>query len=341
MIFGEMPVSKAEGAILAHSVMARQRPYADQRSYKIAKGTRLAPEHIQDLLEEGIKTVTVAQLEAADIHENAAALRVAHALIGPGVDGLRLTDASTGRVNLRAECAGVVELNTSAIHAVNRVNPGITVATVPQWHRLETRGLVATVKIIPYAVPADAVAQAEALAAQAIGYKMPAIATATLIETQVGREMPNEKGRAAIEARLGRLGVLLSERVVVMHRRDAIASALTAATGQLKLILTGSATSDIQDTAPAAVVAAGGTILHYGMPVDPGNLLFLGELGGEKLIGLPGCARSPALNGADWVIERVICGVPVTTDDITGMGVGGLLKEIPSRPLPRARIERD
>ena len=95
------------------------------------------------------------------------------------------------------------------------------------------------------------------------------------------------------------------------------------------------------DTAPTGVRAAGGTIVHYGMPVDPGNLLFLGEIAGEAVIGLPGCARSPALNGADWVLERVICGVPVTADDIMGMGVGGLLKEIPSRPQPRAGIERD
>tara|TARA_R110002074_G_scaffold33786_3_gene93736 strand:- start:940 stop:1170 length:231 start_codon:yes stop_codon:yes gene_type:complete len=76
------------------------------------------------------------------------------------------------------------------------------------------------------------------------------------------------------------------------------------------------------------------------MPVDPGNLLFLGDLKDARVIGLPGCARSPALNGADWVLERVICGVPVTSGDIAGMGVGGLLNEIPTRPQPRDRANR-
>jgi molybdenum cofactor cytidylyltransferase len=71
------------------------------------------------------------------------------------------------------------------------------------------------------------------------------------------------------------------------------------------------------------------------MPVDPGNLLFLGHRGDTPVIGLPGCARSPALNGADWVLSRVICGVDVTPRDIAGMGVGGLLKEIVTRPQPR------
>ena len=111
--------------------------------------------------------------------------------------------------------------------------------------------------------------------------------------------------------------------------------ALSEAPGEMVLILTGSATSDIADTAPAALVAAGGGVIHYGMPVDPGNLLFLGDLAGKPVIGLPGCARSPALNGADWVLERLICGISVSADDIMGWGVGGLLKEIPERGHPR------
>ena len=103
----------------------------------------------------------------------------------------------------------------------------------------------------------------------------------------------------------------------------------------MTLILTGSATSDRGDVGPAALVAAGGRLARFGMPVDPGNLLFLGELDGRPVLGLPGCARSPKLNGADWVLERLACGLAVTPGDIAAMGVGGLLKEIPSRPEPR------
>jgi molybdenum cofactor cytidylyltransferase len=106
--------------------------------------------------------------------------------------------------------------------------------------------------------------------------------------------------------------------------------------GDMVLILTGSATSDPNDVAPSALRLAGGQVQRFGMPVDPGNLLFLGQLGSRPVIGLPGCARSPALNGADWVLSRVACGLEVSGDDIAGMGVGGLLKEIPTRPQPRA-----
>jgi molybdenum cofactor cytidylyltransferase len=88
---------------------------------------------------------------------------------------------------------------------------------------------------------------------------------------------------------------------------------------------------------PAGLVAAGGRLVRFGMPVDPGNLLFIGEIGGRPVVGLPGSARSPAPHGVDWVLERLAAGLPVGDAEIAAMGVGGLLKEIPARPQPRAR----
>jgi len=61
----------------------------------------------------------------------------------------------------------------------------------------------------------------------------------------------------------------------------------------------------------------------------------LGTLAGKRVIGAPGCARSPKENGFDWVLDRLIAGLDVTASDIAGMGVGGLLMEIPTRPQPR------
>jgi len=148
------------------------------------------------------------------------------------------------------------------------------------------------------------------------------------------------KGIRAIAGRVQALGMELAQTLVVPHDRDALAGALAEVAGDMVLILTGSATSDPDDVAPAALRAAGGRVERFGMPVDPGNLLFLGALGARPVIGLPGCARSPALNGADWVLSRVACGIAVTGDDIAGMGVGGLLKEIPTRPMPREKKRR-
>ena len=145
-----------------------------------------------------------------------------------------------------------------------------------------------------------------------------------------------EKGKLAVAARLKQLDVRLLETTSVAHEIEAVSAALAGSQGGLVLLLTGSATSDPNDVGPAALRRAGGSLQRFGMPVDPGNLLFHGDLNGRPVIGLPGCARSPALNGADWMLERIACGIEVTRPDIAAMGVGGLLKEIPTRPQPRA-----
>jgi molybdenum cofactor cytidylyltransferase len=326
MRFGPIPVAQALGAVLAHSVPL---PIGRLRKGKVLDAADLTALHAAGLTE-----VTVAQLDAYDISEDAAALTIAGAVVqGSELD---LRAVGTGRVNIHARAAGLVQVRAAQIHAVNATDPAITVATLPPLQRVTAGEMVATVKIIAYAVAGDAVAQAARAGAQALAHLPPRLRTAILIQTFVGADDDGTKGHSVTEARLERLGVALAAPVHVPHRIDALARALGAAQSDLVLVLTGSATSDLYDTAPEALRKAGGQVVHFGMPVDPGNLLFIGHLGARPVIGLPGCAKSPALNGADWVLERVICGLAVTPADIMAMGVGGLLKEIPSRPRPRA-----
>lgn len=336
MKFGPVPVADAQGCILAHSIAAALPPYQKQLEYKIRKGVVLTAQHVADLSSYGHADVIVAKLEPDDVPEDEAAARLAGAIApDPMAKGLVIGPAGTGRVNIKAGHAGIVRVEAAAINALNTVNPMLTLATLPQWQRVVAGQIVATVKVISYAVGAGHLDAACAAAGQALSVMPTQVASGTLIETAVTDGIPSDKGRRAIATRLGRLSVELSERVVVPHQMRPLAQALDDAPGEVLMILTGSATSDIRDTAPEAVRAAGGTVHHFGMPVDPGNLLFIGDLKGKPVIGLPGCARSLSLNGADWVLERILCGVPVTGADIAAMGVGGLLKDIPQRGLPR------
>ena len=331
MRFGPVPLTEALGAVLAHSV---QLPKG-----RLRKGRVLTADDLDTLAALGRGRVTVARLDPGDIEENSAARRLAQALVpDPDTVGLDLQEAFTGRVNIRATRPGVVGIDVAAVEALNSVDPMITLATVPQWQRAWPGMMVGTVKIIAYGVSEAALGRAEAAARGALCVRPVALPTAGLIVTEVPGDpvSPEDKGIAAVAGRLDALGVALEAVQIVAHDTEAITAALASLPGAMKLILTASATSDIHDVAPSAVVAAGGQITRFGMPVDPGNLLFLGQIGAAPVIGLPGCARSPALNGADWVLERVACGVPVSAADIAAMGVGGLLKEIPTRPQPRA-----
>ncbi|SLN52094.1 hypothetical protein PEL8287_02726 [Roseovarius litorisediminis] len=325
MKFGPVAIAQAEGAILAHSL---QLPGG-----RLRKGVVLDAGHIADLQAAGIANVIAARLELDDLHEDEAAWHLAGAILN-GAPHLHLTTPFTGRVNLIADRAGVVQLDSNRLNAANAVHPMITVATVPDFQQMAKGGMVATVKIIAYGVPEADVTRAADLARAAIRLSVPTHRSASLIITEIPGG-PGDKGAAAIAARIRALDMALAETTLCAHESPVLSETIARARGEIILILTGSATSDAYDTAPQALRLAGGQVERFGMPVDPGNLLFIGTLGDKPVIGLPGCARSPALNGADWVLARVACGIVVTSADIAGMGVGGLLKEIPTRPMPR------
>ena len=325
MRFGPVPLEQALGAVLAHSVAVA--------SGRLRKGKLLEAADIAALAAAGLGAVVVARPDPGDVGEDAAAARLGAALAGPG---LRAAPATGGRVNLYAEAPGVLQVARARVDALNRVEPMITLATLPQWAEVAADGLVATVKIIAYAVPGHALQAACDAAAGALKLNRLQRGRAGLIQTGSPGKL-TDKGRRVLAGRLARLGAELVAQEIVAHDEAELAAALARHAGDVDIlfILTASATSDPRDVAPEALRRAGGRVERFGMPVDPGNLLFIGELAGRPVIGLPGCARSPALNGADWVMARVLCGVPVTGADIAAMGVGGLLKEMPGRPQPR------
>jgi molybdenum cofactor cytidylyltransferase len=327
MKFGKFDVDGAAGAILAHSI---QTPNGRMR-----KGIVIGADDIAALKSAGITLVTAALLEQGDIHENDAAQHFAQAICpDPQAVGLSLTAPFTGRVNMIADGPGVVQLDAARLIAANSVDPMISVATVPEFQQMTTGGLVATIKIISYGVPQAKLDEACDLARDSIRMSAPKLRSADLIISDTDGGV-GDKGKEAIAARLDMLGVTLNSVQMVPHDAENIAAAITTSQADLVMILSGSATSDWADVAPTAVSQAGGNVHRFGMPVDPGNLLFLGSIGAKPVIGLPGCARSPALNGADWVLSRVVCGLDVTDADFAQMAIGGLLKEIPTRPQPR------
>ncbi len=345
MDFGTVPLDQAEGAVLAHSV--------NHAGRRMAKGKLLTPADLALLAAAGISHVMVARPGPGDIGEDAAALRLARALVAdPATAGLAIAPAHGGRVNLKAQWPGLLDYDPAAILALNRVDPAITLAVLAPLARVGPGMLAGTVKIIPYALPEADLARACARAGAALRIRPVRLGSAGLILTETpgegpapgsGQARPGDgapgklaaKARAAVAGRLAALGMTLAGVVTVPHEAAALAEAITRIPGEMVLILTEAATSDLRDTAPEALRRAGGRVTRFGIPVDPGNLLFHGTLGPRPVIGLPGCTRSPALNGADWVLERLACGIPLDDEAIAAMSIGGLLKEIPQRGRPR------
>ena len=329
MKFGPAPVERARGAISAHAVRLGEG--------RLKKGQVIGPAEQAALQAAGIESVIVAELEPGDIAEDVAAARLAQAIGGAH---LRLDPPFTGRVNLFAETAGLLKVARARIDAVNRVDDAITVATLAEYAAVEAGDMVATVKIIPFATSAAALAAACEAAGQAAvsiaPYRPLRLGVVSTLLPGLKNSVVNKTLRN-LETRLAPAGARIVEERRCAHDDAALTETLRAMEGSYDAVIVfgASAITDRRDVIPAAFEAAGGRIEHFGMPVDPGNLLLIGAIGDKPAIGAPGCARSPKENGFDWVLGRVLADVPVSRADIQGMGVGGLLMEIESRPQPR------
>ncbi|MGU3667896.1 molybdopterin-binding protein [Methylobacterium sp. A49B] len=333
MRFGSVPVAEAAGLISAHTVR--------RDGITLRKGAVIDRDVAGDLARCGLAEIVAAVLEPGDVGENAAAARLASHLRGPN---LRAEAPFTGRCNLFAGTAGVLTLDPARIDAVNAVDEAVTVATLPRFKPVVEGEMVATVKIIPYAVP-GAVLDRACRAAPEGGV----LAVAPYRRRRVGvvstrlpslKEATIDKTHRVLAERLAPAGAEIVADIRVAHADAAVAAALAEATdgvgADLVVVFGASAIADRRDVIPAGIEAAGGRVAHLGMPVDPGNLLLVGSRGDVPVIGAPGCARSPKENGFDWILHRLLADLPVTRADIVALGVGGLLMEIISRPQPRA-----
>jgi molybdenum cofactor cytidylyltransferase len=330
MIFAEMDLAAAEGALLAHSVKAG--------GIAFRKGRCLSAADIEALRAAGETSVMAVRLEPGDVLEDEAASLLARAIAGPN---LSAAAPFTGRANLMADGPGLLVVDQTRLDALNMIDEAVTLATLPPFDLLTAGEMAATIKIIPFSVPRAVLERCLGL----IGQGGPILRLAPLRPRRVGliqtrlpgmKESILDKTRQITDQRLAGLGCPPAIERRCAHRTADLTAAI-AALGDVDLVLIAgaSAITDRRDVIPAAITASDGEIIHFGMPVDPGNLLLLGRLGERPALGLPGCARSPKVNGFDWVLRRLIADLPIGRRDIMGMGAGGLLKEIPSRPQPR------
>jgi molybdenum cofactor cytidylyltransferase len=330
MKFGPASPVDAVGGVTVHTLR--------QGSLVLKKGTTIGPNEVEALHKAGVKEVVVVRLEDGDVSEDVAAGGIAKAIAGDGIDVER---AFTGRSNLFASRAGVLVVDRAAVDGINRVDEAITFATLPAFKAVVPGEMIATVKIVPFGIEGSlcerAVAEAGSGRMSVAPYKIKKVGIVSTILPGLAPKVIEKTLRVTAD-RLEPAGAKIIAERRVPHEEAALAAAIREMLGmgaELVIVFGASAIADRRDVIPAALEEVGGEIEHFGMPVDPGNLLLIGNAGGVPVMGAPGCARSPVENGFDWVLTRLLAGLKVTRGDLTGMGVGGLLMEIVTRPQPR------
>ena len=336
MKFGPASPADAIGGVTVHTLR--------QGSLVLKKGTTIGPAEVEALSRAGVKEIVVVRLEDGDVSEDVAAASIAQAVAG---DGVNVERAFTGRANLFAARAGVLVVDRAAVDRINGVDEAITFATLAAYKPVVEGEMVATVKLIPFGVEAKlrdaAVAAASGGALRIAPYIIKRVGIVSTLLPGLAPKVVEKTLRVTAE-RLAPAGATIIAERRVPHDEAALAAAIKELLGlgaELVIVFGASAIADRRDVIPAAISGIGGAIEHFGMPVDPGNLLLIGSAGGVPVLGAPGCARSPVENGFDWVLMRLLAGLKVTRAELTGMGVGGLLMEIVTRPQPRASLGAD
>ena len=336
MKFGPASPAEAVGGVTVHTLR--------QGSLVLKKGTTIGPAEVEALDKAGVKEIVVVRLEKGDISEDAAAASIAQAVTGEGINVER---AFTGRANLFAARAGVLVIDREAVDRINNVDEAITFATLPAFKPVVEGEMIATVKLIPFGVEAklrDAAVKAAGKGALRVApYVIKRVGIVSTLLPGLASKVVDKTLRVTAE-RLAPAGATIIGERRVPHEEAALAPAIKEMLGlgaELVIVFGASAIADRRDVIPAAITDIGGAIEHFGMPVDPGNLLLIGNAGGVPVLGAPGCARSPVENGFDWVLMRLLAGIKVTRAELMGMGVGGLLMEIVTRPQPRTKTETE
>lgn len=313
----------AAGKLLAHNVV-------DGAGRKVLrKGTPIGSRELAQLQELGRTRVWVAELSPHDVPEDEVACRLAEAVSGPATE---VASLSTGRANLRATESGVLKVAVDPLHRLNCI-PGLAIATRPTNTTVTAGQIVATIKVVPYAMPCSHVEKAEQIARQADGvlsvWSFQAMRVGVVLTGDPASEAQLRRVfGSAVRERIEERGSRAVEELFVSEEPEAIAAALRRLLREgVDMIVIAGETSivDADDIIPRAVRAAGGEVEIYGAPVDPGNLLMLAYVGDVSVIGAPGCVRSRSANVVDLILPRLLAGERLTREEVIALGHGGLL----------------
>jgi molybdenum cofactor cytidylyltransferase len=336
MKFEPIPLSEAKGKILGHNIAG-----ADGQRL-LRKGKPLTEEDLDKLRALGRTSVYVAEMEWDDVDENKAARRIAEAICGPG---LHITGVASGRANLLSEETGILRIDIDRLVQINGCN-GVTLATLTTHSPVHPRQIVATVKIIPYAVPESIVSRVETIASGSSSIvRVDALPSRSVGMILSGSASIHERlisDFTPLRDRIEKLGssVTRTDFVALDDEPDEVALAQMLEqqvdSGIGMILLAGeTAIMDEHDILPRAVERAGGHVESVGAPVDPGNLLMVAYLNDVPVVGAPGCARSRKTNIVDWILPRLLVGDHLTRRDIIELGHGGLLQDVRERGMPR------
>ena len=321
-----------EGRIACHDVRDAAGKVA------IQKGQTLTREAAAALLALPWDEAHLLELEPGDLHEEPAGARLSGAAAGPGVE---VKGYAGGQWTLAATRRGLLRVRVDALDAVNALE-GMSVFTLYDLQPVEAAEAVAKAKITPLAMPEALVKQAEERA-WAAGGLLTVDAFAPRALGAVSRENLEPRQRQRFESSLKEKGDWFGSRLLPVRYAapdpGSVAAEIEALLdeGAEVLIAAGAGSLDPLDPMFTGLRRLGGRMERHGAPAHPGSLLWVAELRGRPVLGMPACGMFSQATTFDLVLPRILTGERVDNAAIAALGHGGLLSRDSAYRFPPYR----
>ena len=330
-----IPTQEAVGHVLCHDMtMIIKDKYKDAR---FRKGHIVTPEDIPVLLKMGKENLYVWEMEPGMVHEDDAAGQL---LALCGGENMRPSLVKEGKIELRAACDGLFQVDSRRLLAVNSQDE-VMIATRKGNTAVKKGDKLAGMRVIPLVIAQKTLDKAiHAAGEQLLLTLKPFVRkTAAIVATgsEVKKGLIPDTFTPVVKEKLAAFGI---QTISVQYSGDGVdnvAQAIAQArqTGAELILCTGGMSVDPDDNTPGGIRKSGARIVTYGAPVLPGAMFLLGYFDdGTPICGLPGCVMYAGATIFDLVLPRLAADVELTRADFAAYGEGGLCLGCPECHWP-------
>ncbi len=318
-------VEEAVGMVLGHDLTKIVPGQYKGRAFK--RGHIISSDDLPEMLNIGKEHVFIMEVNAGELHEDEAAVRLASALCG---SNLSFVEPSEGKVNIYAAVDGLFKVKKETVYAVNYLGE-VSVATIHGNTPVRKGEKVAGARVIPLVIDKAKIIAAENIAAaaapslQVVPYMHHRVGIITTGNEVFHRRIEDRFGPVVLQ-KLGGFPSCIMKHVIVQDDKEAICRNILDLyrLGAQMIFITGGMSVDPDDRTPAAIRSTGAEIITYGTPVLPGSMLMLAYLGDVPVIGLPGCVMFNKITVFDLILPRLFTAEKLARHHFTEMAVGGL-----------------
>ena len=324
----EIRTEDAVGHVLCHDIT--QIVKDQKKGVLFKKGHVVREEDIPVLFSVGKEHLFVWKKQEGILHENEGAEILYHLCAGEFMHG---TDVSEGKIELIADCDGLLKIRRDALRKVNSFGEMI-IASRHGDFPVKKGDKIAGTRIIPLVIEKEKMDRvSEEVGPEPIFSILPYQKKKVGIITtgsEIQKGLIKDAFTPVLREKLSEYPTEITGQTIPGDDRAQITADILKFIddGADMVILSGGMSVDPDDRTPGAIKDAGVRIVTYGSPVLPGAMLLVSYYDKDErripVVGLPGCVMYAKRTVFDLILPRLMADDEIHSEEIAAYGEGGL-----------------